>query len=145
MTSPGAALSTAARPPVVTRVRQPALSLRTPTLERYRVTGGGLTVVVLAAGDTLEVIDPEGLQACELMAWDAQGRTALSALGLRASPGATGTADLLQRQHPLLRPVQLGLRRRGEGRRREGWTRRSAADAGWLCARPGFVVWPDGR
>ena len=113
MTSPGAALSTAARPPVVTRVRQPALSLRTPTLERYRVTGGGLTVVVLAAGDTLEVIDPEGLQACELMAWDAQGRTALSALGLRASPGATGTADLLQRQHPLLRPVQLGLRRRG--------------------------------
>lgn len=113
MTAPDDARPTTARPPVATRVREPALSLRTPTLERYRVSGGGLTVVVLAAGDALEVIDPEGLQACELLAWDTQGREALAALGLQASPGAVGTAGLLQRQHPRLRPVQLGLQRRG--------------------------------
>ncbi|MDO9568926.1 MAG: DUF1989 domain-containing protein [Hydrogenophaga sp.] len=103
----------AARPPVATRVREPALTLRTPTLERYRVSGGGLTVVALAAGDALEVIDPEGQQACELMAWDSAGRDALAALGLRASPGATGAAHLLQRPHPALSPVHAGLRRRG--------------------------------
>ena len=103
----------AARPPVVTRLREPALTLRTPTLERYRVSGGGLTVVALAAGDALEVIDPEGQQACELMAWDSAGRDALAALGLRASPGATGAAHLLQRPHPALRTVHAGLRRRG--------------------------------
>lgn len=113
MSMPGDALPTAARPPVITRLREPGLGLRTPTLERYRVSGGGLTVVALAAGDALEVIDPEGLQASELMAWDAQGRDALSALGLRASPGARGTANLLQRQHPALRLVHAGLRRRG--------------------------------
>ena len=94
MHPPADATVAGARPPVVTRLREPGLGLRTPTLERYRVAGGGLTVVALAAGDALEVIDPEGLQACEVMAWDAQGREALAALGLRASPGTTGTARL---------------------------------------------------
>ncbi|MDP2095092.1 MAG: DUF1989 domain-containing protein, partial [Hydrogenophaga sp.] len=113
MAQPGDAVQNTARPPVATRVREPALSLRTPTLERYRVSGGGLTVVALAAGDALEVVDPEGHQACELMAWDSQGRDALAALGLQASPGAEGTARLLQRPHPALRTVHAGLRRRG--------------------------------
>ncbi|MDD2882259.1 MAG: hypothetical protein PHQ58_17680 [Rhodoferax sp.] len=55
MSLPGDALHV--RPPVATHVREPALSLRTPTLERYRVAGGGLTVVALA---------------CELMALHAR-------------------------------------------------------------------------
>lgn len=113
MSSPDDAAPVAARAPVATQVREPALSRRTPTLERYRVSGGGATVVRLAAGDALEVIDPEGLQACELMAWDAEGRTALSALGLQASPGASGLASLLQRQRPELRALQAGLQRHG--------------------------------
>ena len=113
MSLPDDALPAAARPPVATLVRQPALSLRTPTLERYRVSGGGLTVVALAAGDALEVIDLEGLQACELMVWDTQGRGALAALGLKASRDADGTARLLQRPHPALQRVHAGLRRRG--------------------------------
>lgn len=103
----------AVRPPVATRVREPALSRRTPTLERYRVSGGGATAVRLAMGDTLEVIDPEGLQACEVMAWDVQGRDALSALGLQASPGATGTLDLLHSRRPGLAGVLAVLRRHG--------------------------------
>ncbi len=113
MSGTDAAPSPLARAPVATRVREPALSRRTPTLERYRVSGGGLTVVRLAAGDALEVIDPEGLQACELMAWDAQGHEALPALGLQASAGAGGLARLLQRQRPELRAAQAALRHHG--------------------------------
>lgn len=106
-------LPASVRPPVVTHLREPGLGLRTPTLERHRVAGGGLTAVWLGAGDALEVIDLEGLQACELLAWDAQGREALGALGLQGSPGADGLARLLQRHDPALRAVHAGLRRRG--------------------------------
>lgn len=113
MTSMADTPSPTARPPVSTHAREPGLSLRTPTVEHYRVAGGGLTVVALAAGDALEVIDPEGLQACELMAWDSAGRDALPALGLQASAGASGARRLLQRTHPSLRSVHAGLARRG--------------------------------
>ena len=101
------------RRPVVTRAREPSLFARTPSLERYKVAGGGLTVIALAAGDQLEVIDPEGLQACELQAWDAQGREALAALGLRSSPGAGAIATMLQRDSASVRQVRIGLQRRG--------------------------------
>ena len=44
-----------------------------PGVERYRVTGGGATVLALAAGDELEIVDPEGCQPCELVAFDQAG------------------------------------------------------------------------
>ncbi|WP_420446269.1 DUF1989 domain-containing protein [Candidatus Poriferisodalis sp.] len=44
-----------------------------PGVERYRVTGGGATVLALAAGDELEIVDPEGCQPCELVAFDHAG------------------------------------------------------------------------
>jgi aminomethyltransferase len=101
------------RSPVISLPREPSLFGRAPALERYRVAGGGLTVVTLEAGDALEVIDPEGLQACELQAWDSQGRTALAALGLQASPAAEALAGLIQHDSLSMRQVRAGLLRRG--------------------------------
>jgi aminomethyltransferase len=74
--------------PVISRPLEPALFARTPGLERHRVAPGGLTVVALEPGDRLEVVDLEGDQAAELLAFADDGRVALAALGLAASPGA---------------------------------------------------------
>ncbi len=101
------------RPPVVSHPREPSLFGRAPALERHRVAGGGLTVVALEAGDTLEVVDPEGLQACDVQAWDGQGRPALTALGLQGRPVSDAMARLLHRDSPSMRRVRAGLQRRG--------------------------------
>ncbi|WP_213875779.1 aminomethyltransferase family protein [Pseudomonas sp. dw_358] len=74
--------------PIVSRPREPGLFARQPGLERYRVAGGGLTLVELAPGDTLQVIDVEGLQTCELLVMDRRGRSALAQWALAAAtPG----------------------------------------------------------
>ncbi|MDE0133719.1 MAG: DUF1989 domain-containing protein [Acidimicrobiaceae bacterium] len=53
----------------------PGLMLLGTGVERYRVTGGGATVLALAAGDELEIVDPEGCQPCELVAFDVGGQS----------------------------------------------------------------------
>jgi len=65
-----------------------------PGIERYRVSGGAATVVALRAGDTVEVIDPEGLQPCHVAAFDGDGRSDASLLGLPASPAGVFDATL---------------------------------------------------
>ncbi|WP_313466337.1 hypothetical protein, partial [Pseudomonas nitroreducens] len=71
------------------------LFARAPALERHRVAPGGLTVISLEAGDRLQVIDLEGDQPAELLAFAAGGRPALAELGLSPSPGAAFIHQLL--------------------------------------------------
>ncbi|WP_321843927.1 DUF1989 domain-containing protein [Paraburkholderia bannensis] len=102
------------RRPVVTRPHEPALFARAPAHERYRVAGGGCTVVALQAGDTLDIVDVEGLQAAELAAFDAAHGTPLpGALGLQASPHARFIADLLGGMTPDAARTRQALARRG--------------------------------
>ena len=68
------------------RVLQPGLMLLGPGVERYRISGGGATVVALRAGDAVEVVDHEGRQPCHAAAFDVDGRSDASLLGLPASP-----------------------------------------------------------
>ena len=65
-------------------------------VERYRVTGGGATVLALEAGDELEIVDPEGRQVCELIAFDTGGRSDPGLLGPAGTDGnghAPGTGE----------------------------------------------------
>ncbi|NWC96702.1 MULTISPECIES: DUF1989 domain-containing protein [unclassified Pseudomonas] len=71
--------------PRVSRPHEPGLFARAPNLERYRVAAGGVTLVDLQPGDSLQVIDVEGRQTCELLALDAGGRSALASWGLHGS------------------------------------------------------------
>lgn len=57
-------------------------------------------LVALAPGDALEVMDPEGLQPAELLAFDPQGSSALAALGLRGDTDAQAIASLLREASP---------------------------------------------
>ena len=99
------------RTPISSRPAEPALFARAAGCERYRVAGGGLTVVALTPGDTLQIEDIEGLQPCELMAFDAHGEAALSALDLHSSAGASFVASLLH--NSAASPVLTGLLKRG--------------------------------
>src|SRR5579864_5072045 len=99
------------RTPISSRPAEPALFARAAGCERYRVAGGGLTVVALTPGDTLQIEDIEGLQPCELMAFDAHGEAALAALELQASASASFIASLLH--NSAASHVLTGLLKRG--------------------------------
>lgn len=98
--------------PVISRPREPALFARAPALERHRVAPGGLTVVALEPGDRLEVIDLEGRQSAELLAFAAGGRAALADLGLTASTGARFIPELLGDGSAESLHTRLGLAKR---------------------------------
>ncbi|MCE2516150.1 MAG: DUF1989 domain-containing protein, partial [Acidobacteria bacterium] len=68
----------------------PGLLMLGPRVERYRVNGGGATVLALAAGDELEIVDPEGRQRCELVAFDTTGRSDPSLLSGDGSGDGNG-------------------------------------------------------
>jgi len=55
-----------------------------PAIERYRIPGGGSVVVNIFAGDEISLTDVEGLQVCEVMAADDQGRCDAGILGTTA-------------------------------------------------------------
>ncbi len=99
--------------PVTSRPLEPALFARAADLERHRVAAGGLTVVALHAGDRLQVIDIEGDQRAELLAFAEDGREALSALGLQASSGANAIVRLLHDGSRESHHVTRGLAGRG--------------------------------
>lgn len=97
--------------PVTSRPLEPALFARAPDRERHRVAPGGLTVVALQAGDRLQVIDLEGDQPAQLLAFAEYGREAMAALGLHASSGADAIARLLHDGSREAQHVARGLAR----------------------------------
>lgn len=99
--------------PVTSRPFEPALFARAPALERHRVAPGGLTVLALEAGDRLQVIDLEGDQGAELLAFATDGRPALADLGLAPSPGTDFIHHLLHDGSRESAHVSAGLARRG--------------------------------
>ena len=77
----------------------PGMAGLAPGVERYRVTGGAVTAVLLGAGDRLQVIDPEGCQPVEVAAFDRDGHSDPGLLGdlphgASGAP-ATGIAAIL--------------------------------------------------
>ena len=108
--------------PAPPQVLVPGLLMLEPGVERYRVTGGGATVLALDAGDELEVVDPEGRQRCELVAFDAGGRSDPGLLG-PAGAGGNGRSlestsepaalDILSAELQDARRVRAGLERAG--------------------------------
>jgi aminomethyltransferase len=82
-------------------------------VERYSVPGGGALLVDVEAGDTVSVANPEGGQACELVAFDKQGRCDVAILGVPAKGDAVGLKALLLSGEPSLTQLRLSIERRG--------------------------------
>ncbi len=90
-----------------------SLKLTTGT-ERYPVNANGMIVVDLKPGDLLEVIDPQGMQPCELALFDSKGTCKPHALAIH---GATvidsNIPKLLQLPNEGSTRVVAGLKKRG--------------------------------
>ena len=74
------------------RVLNPGLNTLPPGTERYLVRAGGSVTLTLDAGDQIELINPEGLQAGEISAFDREGCADPALLGAQAD----GRCEALQ-------------------------------------------------
>src|SRR5262249_27701731 len=104
------------------RLIEPGLLRREPGMERYRVRGGGATVLTLAAGDQITLTDLEGRQRCELAVFSLEGTPVLPPLALRGSeaPGlgdsTVGQAASRSAHHRAPEPRSLGAPERRRSR-----------------------------
>lgn len=95
------------------RVLEPGLRLLPPGVERHTVRGGGVTVVWVRGGDRIEVIDPEGLQGCEVAMFDAAGKSNPGMLGTHSVAPCTGIISILSRVTADAERVSAALRDNG--------------------------------
>ncbi len=136
---------------------EPGLPLLGTGRERYPVRGGGAAVIDLLEGDSLEIIDPQGLQLCELAVFGEDGNEDAAALGAVSSGPAKGIAAILSDDSENSRWVAAGLRRQNirfqdvraihlfEGDSRPGESASFTAQRAAVCiiAAPGGPMPPD--
>jgi aminomethyltransferase len=77
------------------RVLEPGLNTLPPGIERYVVRAGGITALELAAGDAIELVNPEGMQIGEITVFDAQGNSDMQFIGAKADGNAEGFKSIL--------------------------------------------------
>ena len=95
--------------PTSVRVLQPGLMIMAPGTERYRITGGGATVLALGAGDELEITDPEGRQRCEISAFAVDGRCDPGLLGASGPYVEAAARTILSADLTDARRVRVGM------------------------------------
>jgi len=69
-------------------IRNPGLRTLPPGVERYYVRGGGLSVIEVSPEDKIEIVNEEGKQTCEIIAFNLKGKVDLSILGLNENANA---------------------------------------------------------
>jgi aminomethyltransferase len=99
-------------PPKPSVIKRPGLTLA-PGEERYTVPGGGAIAVAIRAGDTIRIVDIEGLQRCEVVVVNSTGTPDAGILGVRGDGGANGLKQILSGNSESARSVRAGLERRG--------------------------------
>ena len=90
----------------------PGLPFLGSGIERYTIKGGAATAVVLRPGDRLEVIDPQGKQYCELLAFDNDGIGNAGIIGAKARGRGDGIAAVLSQDRDDVRRLLGRLKRR---------------------------------
>jgi len=91
---------------------EPGLPFLDSGMERHPIRGGGSVVISLDQGDSLEVIDPQGRQRCEIAVFDGKGKEDPGAIGAKSSGPAEGIAAILMGSGPDVRMVVSRLRQR---------------------------------
>ena len=76
-------------------IRNPGLRVLPPGVERYFVKGGGLSMIEVSPEDKIEIINDEGKQVCEIVAFNSKGKSDLSILGLNENSNADFSKGLL--------------------------------------------------
>lgn len=78
-------------------VSVPGMPVLPHNVERFSIPGGGSRALEVVAGDTVHVLDSEGLQAVELVHFTPDGRSDAAMLGVAGKGAATGLQDTLMR------------------------------------------------
>jgi len=91
------------------RVRQPGLNALPANTERYLVRGGGSVTLTLAAGDEIELINPQGLQPGEISVFDSSGRSDMALIGAVNNAHAEGLKRILENSQPDSGALQTAL------------------------------------
>ena len=95
------------------RVLTPGLNALPSGTERYRVVAGGSVALTLAAGDEIELVNPEGLQAGEISAFDSQGRGDTALIGARGNGRCDALKQILDGGDSGAERLSATLSRRG--------------------------------
>ncbi len=79
----------------IVRVREPGLGQDWLGKERYVVKGGGVVVLPVLIGDSVEIRDPEGLQEVHVLAFNSVSEIVTDQLGLVPDIRGTAIAEML--------------------------------------------------
>ena len=94
------------------RLLLPGLRALPAGTERYPISGGGGIMVSLCAGDMVEIIDTEGLQHCEIAAFDEHGVCNPGLIGGGDTTHAPGITSLLSADSENSRLIATNLSQR---------------------------------
>ena len=66
-------------------IKNPGLRVLPPGVERYVIQGGGIHVFEINSDDKIEIVNDEGKQFCEVIAFNSKGKHDLTILNLKAN------------------------------------------------------------
>ena len=95
------------------RILLPGIRRLPPGVERYVVPAAGSVVVAILAGDTLRIVNTEGGQTCEIVAFDNGARQVPGIIGRPDSGPASGLAAMLTESGEAARSLLDTLARKG--------------------------------
>ena len=124
----------------------PGLPVLPPNVERHPVPGGGTRTLTLDAGDELTVVDREGRQPCELVAFDSGGRPDPALIGATGAGAPFGIRAILDRPTPSAKRARDAFAVRGLDLGRAAAVRlfgdesRAGATASFVATAPATLV-----
>jgi len=92
------------------RILRPGVRSRLSDIERYRVAGGGSLVFRVFSGDRLQIVDVEGRQLGEILAF-AEGRCDVKMLNVAANGQGKGLKQILGSEEPSVEQFKARLKR----------------------------------
>ena len=65
------------------KIKEPGLNVLPPGVERYVVSGGGLTGIQILPEDEIEIVNNEVNQICEIAVFNKDGKSEVGILNLK--------------------------------------------------------------
>ncbi|WP_424946298.1 hypothetical protein [Candidatus Spongiihabitans sp.] len=93
----------------VIKLREPGLGQEWLGKERYVVRADAVVALPMLAGDELEIVDPEGLQPAQVLAFDAAGQSATAQLRVAPNTNGETIARMLDSDSPVAAKIRKGL------------------------------------
>ena len=84
-------------------IKNPGLRVLPPGVERYQVKGGGINVFEIFPEDKLEIINDEGKQVCEIIAFNSKGKGDLSILNLKENSNGNYLKKAINQDEKILK------------------------------------------